>query len=412
MLSRAELAFTLLQRLIELKSRDKELQKILPTIWDTIRNYETDIGLALVGKNAEYYRTLLKILCLALQACTSVPPSDRSESSRSEPKEEDRQLSLAVPSSVIPIIIEVLGVVVARGFRSLITVLHDDPTRVLPTDFALIIALLRTGLQLPGIERHTTQILSHFTDHQTARYASALLSWADQIVTDHDPVYGELSIAFLLELSSIPVLAESLAVEGILTQISSTNLITYLRQGKGTGPFENPPRLYSIWSRGILPLLLNLLYAIGAPMASEIAAALNSFPDQIAHASSAFLGKSISSADPTAGFITLSMVSEAQTLAVITAVLDTFREAGPSVGVSAKQIAEPAWDRIQVKDQIDTLLQRRTALRNRIFPSNEKEEAWLRQPPVSATSGAESLLEEKMVGELRMVLRILDYVGQ
>lgn len=396
-MSRAELAFTLLQDLVEFKSSNSELKKILSTAWDTFRAHGTDVGLALAGESAEYYRILLKILCLALQAYA--PDSESNDAN----KQSDTSVSL----STIHLVLEILDVVVAQGFRSLTAILHDDSTRILPADFFLIVALLRTGLRIPDIEKHSTQLVSQFSDNQTARCASALLSWADQIATDHDPVYGELSISFLLELSRIPALAESLAVEGILTQVSAANLIRYLRQDKGVGPFDSPSRLYSIWARGILPFLLNLLHAVGAPMAAEIAASLNSFPAQLARASNTFLAKSKLSADPTAGAITLSMVSEAQTLAVITTILDTFREAGASAGVIATQIEEPTWDKVQVKGDIENLLQRRTILRDRTFPSNEKEEAWVRQPPLSSATGAENRLEEKIVRELDTILSIL-----
>ena len=406
-MSRAELSFTLLQRLVELKSSDGEVKNILPTAWDTLRAHETDVGLGLMGESAEYYRLLLKILYLALQAHASVSSPPHLDPGRLKPQDEDTSTT-----SRVKLVLDILGIVVARGFRSLTNVLHDGSTRILPADFALINALLRTGLQVPGIGKYTSQLHSEFADNQTARCATALLSWADQIATDLDPIYGELSISFLLELSSLPALAESLAVEGVLAQISSTNLIGHLRQEKGIGPFDTPFRLYSIWSRGILPFLLNLLQAVGAPIAAEIAALLNSFPSQLARASSAFVDRPISSTNPTAGAITLSMVSEAHTLAVISTVLDRYREAGPSAAVSATQIEEPTWNRVQVKEDIYNLRQI-PHIKDRIFATNEKEEALARQPAMArqpATSSPSSKLnrlEEKVLEELATVLTIL-----
>lgn len=396
-ISRAELAFTLLQRLVELKSRDGKLKDIFPVAWDTLHTHQSDVGLGLTGDNADYYRILLKILCLSLSAHTFCIEADDLYS--------DRDAS-ASPSTVEKVL-DVIGVVVARGFRSLTTLLHEDTTRILPSDFSLLIAIFRTSLQIPGIGKQTTRLVEEFSSYQTARCACALLSWADQLAIDDDPVYGEISISFLLELSSIQALAELLAVDGILTRISSANLIKYLRQDNGVGPFDTPPRLYGIWSRGILPLLLNLLHGVGAPVAIEIAASLDSFPGQLLRASKAFEGKQISSADPTAGAITLNMVSEAQTLAVITSVLDTFREAGPSVGIDIHKLKEIGWARIQVRDDIDSLLQRRSVLRDSLFPLNEREEEWVRQPPQWRDSSAENRFEEKIVGELRTIVDLL-----
>lgn len=410
--ARMELAFTLLQRLIEVKAPAAEVSNILPKAWDTVRLYSTDVGSSIDGEGAEYYRTLLKILLLALRAHTT-DTSPRGLGSLQSSGSEGRSVQSAASAlpETLKIVLEILGAIVARGFRSLTTALHDNTSRVLPADFALITAILRTLLSVPGIDRHTTQLIAQFSEHQTARCASALLSWSDQLATNGDPIFGELSILFLLELSSIPALAESLAVEGLLAHISNTNLVQKLRQARGMGPFDTPVRMFSIWSRGILPLYLNLLHAVGASIAVEISTALNSFPGQLARASSYFDGKGPSPTDPAAGFITLSMVSEAQTLAVITTVLDTFREAGASAGIIATDISEPKWDRAQIKEDIENWMQRRASLRDKIVPASEKEEAWARQGPLQPGSGALNRLEEKVVGELNGVLMLLSGGG-
>ena len=405
--SRAQLAFTLLQQLLETEKCDADFSDILMVSWEAVRSHETDVGLGLNGEAGGYYRLLLKILCLALQAETLLPAPTRIELHNSLSKGASVTDDPLATSKTIQVVLDVLGVIVARGFCSITMALHDDPSRITPADFALIIAILRTGLHVPGITNHTTQLLSQFSDNQTVRCASALLSWSDQIATNRDPIYGELSILFLLELSNIPILAESLAVEGILTQILSTNLIRYLRQNKGMGPFDNPVRLYNVWSQGLLPLFLNLLHTIGAPIAPEIASTLNSFPGQLSRASNTFGSKPISVTDPTSGAITLSMASEAQNLAIIVSIFETFREAGSSAGVIASQIVETAWDKTQVKEDIELWMQRRAALRDRIVPTNEKEEAWVRLPPASSASRAENRLEEKVVEEMSTTFTIL-----
>ena len=407
-LSRAELAFSLLQRLYEVKSNQYELKDVLSAAWDTLRDYERDVGLALSGANADYYRILLKILSLSLQSYLLVSSSPSRRRHGFEEEGENGSQNYSASAAATQTAVEIFGVVVAQGFRSLTTLLHDDPTRSSPADFALIIAISRAILHMPSIGNHIAQLLSQFSDSQTTHHASALLSWSDQITTHHDPVYAELSIFFLLSLSDMPSLAECLAVEGLLTQLSSTNLISCIRQKTGVGPFDNPSRLYSIWYRGVLPLLLNLLTAIGAPIASEIACTLNSFPAQLSRASNTFGSKPISSKDPTAGSITLSMAIEAQNLAMIRKILGSFREAGPSAGVDADHIVELTWDQTQVKDDIEHWMQRRAALRSRIVPTNEKEKTWAWLPPLSTTNDAENRLEEKVLEEMEAILRLLD----
>ena len=402
--SRADLAFTLLQRLLEVKSTEAEVKAILPFAWDTLRRHDPDIGSALNGDDADYYRMLLKILYLALQ------PHKLEDGSASP---EDLNASTAkglttrsLLRSHVQIALEVLSTVVAQGFRSLTIILHDSPTLVHPSDFSLITTILRSVLDIPSLSRNTAHLISAFSDSQTARCASTLLSWADQLTTNGDPIYGEFSILFLLEMSSVPALAESLAVEGVMSQILSTNLIRVL-QSRAFGPFDQPVRMYGIWSRGVLPLLLNLLHAVGPPIAPEVSAALNQFPNQLARASNTFTSSPRTSAKDPAGYITLGMASEALTLSLIVTILQTFREAGPSAAVVPGEIEEVKWDKGQVKEEVEGWLQRRGTLCEKIVPSDEKEERWSKQKAVRGVGGNENRLEERVIEEMQGVLGIL-----
>ncbi|KAI4253905.1 MAG: hypothetical protein LQ352_003413 [Teloschistes flavicans] len=414
--SRADLAFTLLQSLIRSKTPRPEIKSILFTAWDAMRAHGLDLTIVLDNDHAAYARTLLKILCLSIQAHAHPQPFQGAATQESNQKNDSRARFTAANTTLFTVL-EILKIVVANGFRSLTTLLHDaQPPRILPSDFALLSAILRTSILIPGIERHTTALLSTFADAQTSRYAATLLSWSDQLATNRDPIYGELSINFLLEMSGMPALAESLAVEGILNHICSTNLITFLRSSsnKGIGPFDQPARLYNIWVRGILPLLLNLLHAVGASMATEIAANLNQFSNQIARASSMFTfhgspSSSIVSAGSTQGYITLSMISEAQTLAIITSILDTYRQAGASAGVASAEIVEVAWEKSRVREDVELWLQQKSVLREKLVPVGEREEEWTRMKPVKAegSGGVGNRLEERAVEEMGVLMMLL-----
>ncbi|CAD6584132.1 MAG: hypothetical protein ASARMPREDX12_001537 [Alectoria sarmentosa] len=402
--SRADLAFTLLQRLLEVKSTGVEVKAILPVAWNTLRRQDPSLGSALNGENADYYRSLLKILYLALQShvldasSTSTEGLNASTANSSTARSQSR--------SNVQVGLEVLSTVVAQGFRSLTILLHDSPTLVHPSDFSLITAILRSVLHIPSLSRNTAHLISAFSDSQTARCASTLLSWADQLATNGDPIYGELSILFLLELSSVPALAESLAVEGVMSQILSTNLIRVL-QSRAFGPFDQPARMYGIWGRGVLPLLLNLLHAVGPPLAPEVSAALNQFPNQLTRASNTFTSSPRASAEDPTGYITLAMASEALNISLIVTILQTFRDAGASAAVIPSEIEEVEWNREQVKEEVEGWLQRRGALSEKIVPSDEKEERWSKQKAVSGAGGNENRLEERVLEEMQGVLGIL-----
>lgn len=391
--SRVDLVFILIQRILEVAPSSVEARNLLKPAWETLRSHAPSLGAALIGLEADYDRLLLRIVYTALQVHSLNLPESKYQGYGTS------QLPNLLETT--PIVLEIIGMVVAQGFRSLTTTLHDDVSRVLPVDFALITAILRTALCVPGIGQHTTQLVSQFTDDNTTRYASTLLSWSDQLTIGNDPVYGELSIMYLVELSTVPALAESIAVEGILTQISSTNLMSYFRRDGGISPLAEPARMHRIWSRGLLPLVLNLLRAIGAPIAGEVAAFLKQFQNQMQRAASDV------DINPSAGYMTLDLSLEVHSLALLTTILDTVREAGASAGVVPSSITLVEWGQAQAKEDLYSLLQRRKALRQSIVPTNDREEAWARQKPSKPESAAENRLEEKIVDELSAALAIL-----
>ena len=305
--------------------------------------------------------------------------------------------------------LEILNVVVANGFRSVTTALHDDPTKVSPPDFMILTAILQAALAVPGVDQHPVQLTSYFTDEHTIQYACTLLSWSDRLQIDNDPVYGEISIQFLLALSSMPSLAESLAVEGVLTQIATTNLTKYFILPGGKGALDEPIRMHVIWSRGILPLVLNLLQLVGAPIAGEAVGFLNGFHNQMNRGSRAMprtrpLAGRLSSNNAT---WTLNDAAELQSLALIARITNAYRDAGASAGIQSSDVGTLAWEKAEAKENIEYWLRNRNALREGVQPLTEQEAEWAMQKALSPESGAETRLEEMIVEELSAALGLL-----
>ncbi|KAL4806701.1 nucleoporin subcomplex protein binding to Pom34-domain-containing protein [Aspergillus unguis] len=390
--TRVYFAQNLLQRLVEKKAKGAEFFSLLQVVWESLRNRRSTYEDALVNDDSEYYRVLLNTLFLALQFHLD-------SSSRAAPEALNKKAEL---SSDLGIVVEIVKIVVAQGFRSLTAYLHDQPEKCTPKDFAIITAILQSSLQVKNVDRLYEHIVYHIADNDTVRHATSLFSWADQLAVAGDPVYGELSISFLAKLSTIPMLAEHLAVEVVLTQLSNCRLTNVLRQPRGFGPFDPVPRIYAIWSGGILPLCLNLLYHV-IRTAPEVAAFLNQFEGQLKRASESF-ASARTTVSTSAHSISLSMASDAYTLALISFILSRLREAGSSIGVDAQAIQDVKWDKAQVKEDIEELLERRSNLRGRIIATNEKEVEMARQKPLKPASGAENRLEERVVGELKATL--------
>lgn len=405
---RAELAFVLLQRLVNLRSKEPLVRDLARVAWDIIRTCGQSPDVASAPKDAEYYQSLLRILFLSLQPHVYEPVASSSlRKSISTVTEANKGMSNDLLN---PILLEILQNVIAVNFRALCSNVHEDPASVQPSEFVLLTALLQTILRIPSIAAVHQQIGLIFADASMIRLATSLYSWSDSLADPAtlDPIYGEIGILFLLSLSTVQLLAEQMAVEGVLSHLSSANITQYLRKSNGKGPFDNPVRMHDIWTRGLLPLCLNLLEAVGPPIAMEIASFVNSFPAQLERAQSDLQNVAPSMRHPHAGAVTLGLASEIHSLALLSLIIERLKAMGPAAGVVSAEIPSLIFDRVAVKEEVEGMLRSRRSLRERITPVGEREAEWARAKADRVGTGAESRLEEKIVVELEAVVDCLN----
>ena len=358
MVLRADLAFALLKRLVEEKVHSADARLLLGPVWIAIRAAVSDFDDVFSSDLVDYYRSLLRILYLTLHFYI-ISPSDAADPKESAFRSSFRgtiiqsKNNAEPPLNVSLQLLEILSDTVAKGFRSLATQLHADPASASPSDFALLTALLQRIISLPEMTTSQNQIALLFANSNTLRYATSLFSWSDRILLDtsgsgvqDDPLYGELALLFLVTLSSIKQLAETMAVESVLSHIASANLMNYFRRPSGMGPADKPYRLHSLWTKGILPLCLNLLLAVGAPIAAEISAFLNGFQAQLRRSGEAFNARA-------AHRITYNLAAETHSLALIDRIVEETRAAGAAWGVQPGEVQSLEWDRENVKEDLE-----------------------------------------------------------
>ncbi|KAI9742239.1 MAG: hypothetical protein M1818_004139 [Claussenomyces sp. TS43310] len=401
--TRADFALILSQRLIEANCRNLEVLKLLSIVWETLRNLNSSFEMVLASGDASYYRTLLKILYLALQAHAGTEPPVADVDSRVSASPQAAQ-KVQATNARAEMVLEIIDKVVAHGFQDLHRAIHEQPDASTPADVALITAILQASLRIPGVELRHNQILTLMASCDTARAATTLFSWSDKLAVDGDPIYGELSIQLLLELSSMPAMAEQLAIEGVLGHISNASITSYIRRAN-VSPFAEgagPQRCYSIWVRGILPLLLNMLDAVGSPVAMDIAIFLNHFPNLLKQSVELFEApdSSRSMMSTQAKHITYSTVSEIHSLALIMYILISFRESMAGV----VDIPEVQWDAVGALESAEFWIGTRQVLRERILPLSPREVEWSKQ---KAVGYGQNRLEEKVVDELTGIREIL-----
>lgn len=300
-------------------------------------------------------------------------------------------------------VLNILHRVVAQGFRSLVALAHDSETVIVPDDFALITAILQACLCLPAMDELSGEVLNIMISEDVGQLALSLFSWADKLAVKGDPLYGELSILFLLQLSSVPAIAEHLASEGLLAQLTSANLTSHI-QAANVSPFADnigAQRCYDIWAKGILPLLLNVLSApgLGPNIATEVAYVLNQFPNLLASSVERIDAPGMSrTAARSANYVTLLGVSEINSLALLTRILTGYRSN------FNHEIPEVSWDSATVIESVDYWLTTRKMLREKLLPLGQREADW--RAMKTDVEGV-SVLEQKAVSLLEAVKEVL-----
>ncbi|OAA71353.1 Nucleoporin [Cordyceps fumosorosea ARSEF 2679] len=394
---RANLALILVQRLAKSKLPVQDVNQMLTTLVGTMSGVDEPFASSSIG----YYRVLLKALFVTLRAY-HVGGEKRERSEQHDDPEPPVKLGGSAVS-VTQTVLSLLDIVVGRGFRTLVSLIHDGDAEVYPEDLGLLTAIMQAALSLPTIEQSQTQVLNIMATHEVVNAASSLYSWADQLAIHGDPVYGELAIMFLLQLSNLPLIGEQLACDGILSNLLSAK-ITKVMLKTNISPTSDAPiaqRCYTIWVKGLLPLMINLLTSLGVAVAPEITYVLNQFSHLLNASVDRFEapGTNRTIAKGAIQHITLLSTSEIHSLALITRVLKALR------ATNARDIGTVQWDASGLLENVDYWLASRRLLKERLLPLGQREMEW-RTTKVGAGAN-ENVLEAKVVSQLEVVRDIL-----
>lgn len=388
---RSNFALSLIQGLINQKVTPQDVNRLLGALYGAITRIEEPFE----EESAPLYRTLLKAMYIVLQAHAA--ETDASA-------EDGEDISTKALVTRIQLVLNILDQIVAKGFRNLVTLIHDKNPTASPEDLGLITAILQACLGVPEMDKNQTQIINIMAAHDANHVASSLFSWSDKITGENgDPVYGELSLLFLLELSKLPLVAEQLACNGIISQIASANLTNFMRRA-AISPFaENvaAQRCYSVWAKAMLPLLLNLLAAMGATVAPEISSVLCQFPALLKSSVERFEAPGTSrtvTRSESRHYVTYLTAMEMHSLALLTKVLGALREN------NNRDIREVKWDGGAALEYVDFWLTSRRLLRERLLPLGQREVEW---KGMRGNVEGESVLEERVVAQLEAVKDIL-----
>lgn len=412
--TRADLAMALLSELVAVGARGSDFVGLLDHAWDAVRFRNGSYEKAIVNNDLTYWRSILFILLMAM--------SFHVNKKRRPTTIPGTSTSIITLDPMNSTFLEIMTDTAAEGFKSVVIALqeqkqskqHADATSksgaVGSRDLSLLLTLTQTILRLPTLSQFSAELSERISATGVASSCVLLYTWS-HILTgpdfDHEPRYAVFSLQMLVALSSLPRVAEELAIEGVLNRLLTSKTTGSLQRVPG-GVLHVDQRptcgiLYKIWATGLLPICLNLLHAVGGAIAPEISSFLNQFPNQLVRASTSFMLSPQSRAEGT-DVLTLALASEAATLALLSRILSSYRDAGASAAVDPLTILPlKGYDEHRkaiAEDIRDMLALKEGSRRTMTLPMDERE--------LSLQSSKEGdKLDGKIVRELKVALAAL-----
>ncbi|ODQ66820.1 hypothetical protein NADFUDRAFT_6940, partial [Nadsonia fulvescens var. elongata DSM 6958] len=256
-----------------------DYQSTLYYAWTLLESPEIEFISSISGSRKTSYKSLLKIIILLLDLIKTTENASV------------RKFSL------LQIVSSILETVVANGSRALIESIYDLNEEDKVEDMIHIISILRKCLAIPESKTLFANFSRQIAESGCLNLVLSLFSYSEQLLINGDCVYGELTLLFLLELSTIESVAEQLVVGGIFGSLSDSPIAKSIQDGN----IEPTTRLHNIYTKGMLPIVLMLLRQLGGRVMPEVLTFMNFYSAQIKSCFKSWLDPKI---------ITLSSISE------------------------------------------------------------------------------------------------------
>lgn len=145
-------------------------------------------------------------------------------------------------------------------------------------DLFLLLSLFNKIKELNPSEKFYSILASSIYEVGTIRVLLNIYSNAHLIKIDDEPLIGHLSLSFITELCTVPVIAQKLINNGLFVVLIESPLSVIL-QNESVRP-ENFPKLHNIWTNDLLAIVLLLLSNFGKKILPEVCLFISTFKNQ------------------------------------------------------------------------------------------------------------------------------------
>jgi nuclear pore complex protein Nup188 len=211
------------------------------------------------------------------------------------------------------LLLDIFEAVVAKGATNLFNRARSVSDGEVADMLMLVTTIGQELVDLCNKDSVFSEFCNKLMDHNTIEAAVRLYGAGDQAILDEEPVFAELSLQFIVALSAAPRVPEQLAVAGILGYIMESPISNILQSTDIRAP-QNLI-LHRVWTRGVLPIIFNLLQSLGIRLLRDAVAFLRLYEVQIQWAFTEWARPKL---------ITTALVDETLLLLVLFEVVDSF----------------------------------------------------------------------------------------
>ena len=254
MADRANLAFSMIG-IQSLRLQDEEVRSILRLAFTGLVAPELTFFDALAEGQFDLARPLLRIVVTCLKRLHKV---------------KDQSSAL---------LLDIFEALVAKAGTSLFNRAHVHPDEDVADMLSIIIAICQEVVELCSTDVVISEFCNKLMDHNSLEAAVRMYATGHQALINEQPIFAELSLQYMVTLAPAPRVPEQLAVARILAFIMESPISSILQSTDIRNPHSHV--LHRVWTRGILPIIFNLLQSLGTRILHDIVAFLRLFEPQI-----------------------------------------------------------------------------------------------------------------------------------
>ncbi|KAK6459197.1 nucleoporin [Scheffersomyces xylosifermentans] len=270
---RIELAFFLMYSVY----KNSEVKKDTKLVFEIIKNSSALLSsasmnfLSSLADSSGYYRPLLRILYCSLNLI-----------------KDDAGILLEYFS----VFRDLFGLIITKGTRTLLIELQNDvylsrtnknhkSTKMNDKidDLMIILSILKVFVKMKSSSNLHHEMATLVNDDGTIKSLLNLYSFSHSIEVNDEHIFAQLSLMFIQELMVIEIIAERLVAAGLFVVIVESPISSPVRAGSTS--VSSGAQYHSIWTNGILPIIITSLTKLGPSVIPEVCLALQLFGKQI-----------------------------------------------------------------------------------------------------------------------------------